>query len=73
MARTSRPRAYVLEVPSEWIVCHRVTRDVRSSRVMCPLTRRATPIARCLECHHLTAVWNDRDLESPCATVAGVR
>jgi hypothetical protein len=73
MARTLLPRSSVPDTTSEWIVCHRATRDVRGGRVVCPLSGRATPIARCLECHHLTAVWNDRDLDSPCATVAGVR
>jgi hypothetical protein len=52
----------------EWIVCGREERRVMGSQVLCPL-RDVVGVERCLTCHLLEAVENDRD--GDCGELSG--
>lgn len=51
---------------SPWVVCLGELRDVSQGMVLCPLGGRVT-LDRCLACHHLADISDERDRAAPCA------
>lgn len=48
------------ETPA-WIDCFGATRAVDDARVLCPLRDRMVAVDSCLDCHHLSAMAEERD------------
>ena len=72
MTRSAPPAASVANAGAEWVVCLGELREVRRGMVMCPKAGARVPLETCLECHHLSDVWDERDRDAPCAVGPGI-
>lgn len=62
------PRPAAIGDPaSPWVVCLGELRDVRHGTIRCPLRGALVSLDRCLDCHHLADVSDERDRAAPCA------
>jgi hypothetical protein len=56
-----------LERPTAaWVVCFGASQPIDGGRVACPLEGRTVPIVRCLDCHYLAAVADERRPDRDC-------
>ncbi len=51
-----------------WVVCFGASQPVDGGRVACPLQARQVPLVRCLDCHYLAAVADERRSDRACQT-----
>lgn len=51
-----------------WVECLGTVVEVRDQRVRCPVTGTSVPVARCLDCHFLEAMEDERDPGGDCHT-----
>ncbi len=49
-----------------WVVCFGASQPVAGGRVACPLETRPVPLVRCLDCHYLAAVADERRSDRDC-------
>ncbi len=49
-----------------WVACFGASEPVEGGRVACPLQGRTVPILRCLDCHYLAAVADERRPDRDC-------
>lgn len=56
-----------LAAAERWVACLGGVHDVRAGRIDCPLARRTVSLQSCLDCHHLSAVADEREGWTACA------
>jgi hypothetical protein len=49
-----------------WVVCFGASQPVEGDRVACPLRDATVPVARCLDCHYLAAMADERRPDRDC-------